>query len=124
MTGFYIIINFTVLTDNQMLYTQKYFTRHKSPQDKTSRTKYIALTHKVSTLNIHSVITGAAGHKPYILEPTEGLLFHYRGGCVKEFCNQKMETVDDFSATKFAPKIWKEVDGVCKDIFKDGICSN
>lgn len=90
--------------------------------ERAARSKYIALAHKTFYLNVHSILDGEQNHRMYILKPEEGLLFHYRVNCMKQYCNNKNKSLIDLNATKFAPEIFEKVDKVCAKIFKNGMC--
>lgn len=107
---------------NKFLHTQEVVERLQYPRG-VDRTKYVAIARNTIALNIHFIHKGLRRTKEYFPDEKEGLLFHYRDWCVDDYCLDKRRMID-MTATKFAPEIWKRVDAVCRDIFKDGICPN
>lgn len=84
------------------------------------RTKYIAKPREILELGIHFVHKGVKRKSEKVIPPSEGLNFHYRDSKVVE--DAHLLHIEDTTARRFGPELWKNVDKVCKEIFEDGIC--
>lgn len=84
------------------------------------RTKYILKTRKTFEVGMHHIYRGSFTTQEKFVPQTEAMNFHYRDLCLRDDCRDS--SVEDKTARKFVNQLWKIVNKVCGEIFRDGVC--
>ncbi|XP_058461025.1 beta-1,4-galactosyltransferase galt-1 isoform X2 [Malaya genurostris] len=103
-------------TNNSYLYTQVRNQRTSEPFVLHNRSKYIAKGRCVIEAGNHFVWRALRDTEEYHVREDEGLLFHYRDGCVGYGCESYVE---DNRARRYENWIWPAVDTVCRSLFPE-----
>jgi hypothetical protein len=77
----------------------------------------VAKAKQLIKLSNHVYLEALRDTKERVLDPKEAVMFHYR----KPSLNFTFDAVDK-TAHKYSEELYKRVDGVCQEIFEDGIC--
>lgn len=110
---------------NRFLYTQALIQRTQLDTDDSKfyhvRTKFIAKRDFVIEVGNHFVWKAFKETNEFIVKSDVGNMYHYREPTLSEFKNTP--TIKDIFARKFADKLWKNVDNVCKNVYESGNCT-
>lgn len=105
--------------NNRFLYTQVKVQRTYLPLPPHERSKCIVNGRKTIEMGNHRVWRQLKGISETNVHIRDGLMFHYREKCIG--CRVEPLIVD-FTARRFGSIIWNQVDGVCVQVFENGIC--
>lgn len=75
---------------------------------------------EILELGIHFVHKSVKHKHIKVISPSDGLNFHYRD--LTDTKDGLQNSIKDTTARRFGPKLWKNIDKVCKEIFKNGLC--
>jgi hypothetical protein len=80
----------------------------------------IAKGKNILELGNHMVYKAIKDKSEYLVQPNEGLSYHYRDICLDNYCNAPR--MEDKSARRYGKDLWNNVDQVCAKLFENGIC--
>jgi hypothetical protein len=103
-------------TNNSLLYTQ-FYSKKSQVFPYNQRSKMVAKGKKLISISQHwpELVSPETIRKE--IDPSVGLLYHYRDGIDSEV------PVDDSSATEYFDELKGRVSLVCREIFTDGNCT-
>jgi hypothetical protein len=99
----------------QKLYSNRYF-RKTGVFPYHVRSKMIAKGKKLEILSNHFYLKSVKNTTEREIEPSEGLLLHYR------ISSRVENTTEEFAARKYMDSLMENVNRVCMENFRDGVC--